>query len=129
MPRIAVQKPETIQIPLEQGDWIEVKKYLNYAEEKGLQGSGVSGIKNPDTVAKRSYELDFVRLSLGRFEAYITNWSFLGLDSKPLPCTPENMAALTTETAIEIDQALDVHVEKMKAAKNAPAPEPVGAGN
>lgn len=129
MARIAVMKPEVVRIPLDEGDWIEVKKYLNYAEEKGLQGSGVSGIKNPDIVAKRAYELDFVRLSLGRFEAYLIGWSFLGLDSKALACTPENMAALDPAIAIEIDKALDAHVKKMVDEKNAPAPEPAGVGS
>lgn len=133
MARIATLKPQTTRKALAEGDWVEFKNRLTVGEKKRLEGAGVAAVRDPQaaqaTRAKQSFELDFERLGLARFEIYITAWSFLGLDEKALPVTPDSIAALDPAIADEIEKALDLHIEEQEKAKNGSAPEPVSVAS
>jgi hypothetical protein len=125
--RIAVQKPETVRVALSEGDWIEVKKFLNVGEQRSLEGAGIAGVRGVGREAdSRSYELNYERLTLSRIEAYVLDWSFLGLDGKALKVTPENIRTLIPAIAKEIDEALDAHIKAMEAELKRPPSSPAG---
>jgi len=127
MARSPFVPPETVRLSLREGDWLEVKKYLNHGEQKALEGAGLVAVKpSSDSSDRAAFELDFRRLGMATLNAYIVDWSFVDASGKPTKPTPENIAALDSETAKELDEALAAHRKQMESEKNGPKPSPAG---
>lgn len=110
--------PNTVRVELSDGDWVELKDRLTYGEQQRLASSALTRMTNSGG-ADAGIELDFEKHSLMRMETWLVDWSFVGLNGKPVSITRAAIAALDPETAAEIDAAITKHVEEIEAAKNA----------
>jgi hypothetical protein len=120
--------PDTKKIDLSDGDWIEVKKFLNAGEDAQLAGAGVPAFRN-DPARGQAFDLDFAGLKYARILAYVTAWSFDDAKGRRTEPTRENVYALDKATVEELDAALDAHIKAMEAEKNAPTSAPAGAAS
>jgi len=123
--RMAFVKPEVIRIALKEGDWIDVKKFLTSGEEAYLAGAGVPGFSQGEP-GKQSFELDFVSLKFARMLTYLVAWSFVDEKGNQTKPTRDYVETLDPEIFAEVEQALDVHVARMKEERGRPMPAPVG---
>src|SRR5688572_26873246 len=78
MGRCRVVAPETVRLPISDGDWVEVKKTLNYGESRKFKGDLYT--IGPDGRAVPNMQ------NLGHADvmAYLVDWSMVGLDGKPI---------------------------------------------
>lgn len=100
---------ETTRLDLSGGDWIRVKKRLNYGDQKRL---GVGQIRRliredgqQELVVSDRYEMD-------RILAWVTEWS---LDDD---LNLENLQRLDPVFGREIEQALDKHISAVLGNAN-----------
>lgn len=109
MGRCRVVMPETVRLPLSDGDYLDVKKDLNAGEYF-------------DLLLALSARQKFARLV-----AYLMGWSLVGLDNQPLPYDPDDpvgdrvsmIGALDKATLHEMTAALDRHEAAQDAARDA----------
>ena len=107
---------DTVRLDLSDGDWIEVKAQLTYAETVELQAAGVA-----NTLQNGELTMDWVRYAQARINAWLVDWSFEDAAEKRVPFTPQAVSTLDPDTAAEIDKALDVYLERQAEAKKATA--------
>jgi hypothetical protein len=107
---------ETVRLDLSDGDWIEVKQELSYGERQKLMAAGFKRTGITDDT--RSVEVDWSVLNIADMTLWLIDWSFLDDAGKPVTVNEASIRALSMETAVEINAALDAH--KASAAKNAP---------
>jgi len=117
--RMAVVAPQTVTLDLGDGQWIEIKRELNYGEMTDVAES--TGGK-------------LIRAQLHLLAAYIVGWSLTDGHGKSLPAdtTDQRVSALramSSEAVNAIDDAITTHIESVKAEKKAEAPSgaPVSA--
>ena len=99
MGRCRVVAPESVRLPLSDGDFLTVKKELNAGEYIDAMADGAAG--------------NFFAVQL----AYLIAWSLVGLDDAPVPYTitqplDERRAALRSldvATLKEISAAIEAH--------------------
>jgi hypothetical protein len=114
MGRCRIVQPETVRLPLSDGDFVDVKRELTAGEYYDLMVAQVD------------------RLSYAKILAYVVSWSLVGADNTPIPYSLElsdavrrdTVRALDKATARELTAALDKHeqaVEADRAKKKAPA--------
>lgn len=109
MGRCRVVRPETIRLPLSDGDWIDVIRELNAGEYF-------------DCILEMTERKRFAKIL-----AYVIGWSFVDLDGSPLPYSVELpieerraiVAAQDTGTIREMIVALDRHEAAANAAIDA----------
>lgn len=116
--------PEVTRIPLSDGDWIEVKKYLNNGDHKRMEAVGQKppvfttdgGVITP---------VDWEIYEIGRAAIYLLDWSFRDATDKPVVLkSPDGVVsidaikALDIDTFEEINKAIMAHVVAMAKEKN-----------
>jgi len=105
MARCRVVQPETIPIPMSDGDRVEVKKELNAGEYHALIN---------DMVERKPFS---------KLVAYLVGWSFVGLDGKLLPYSLELTADHRRDTIRSLDKAtmreLIAVIDRHEAAEEA----------
>lgn len=126
MAKLRGVKPETVRLPLSEGDWIDIKRTLTVGEERDIIARSVREVR-PDG----SYKLDDQAFSFTAAAIYLVGWSFLGLDGQPIkwPATKsldarvEVLRTLDSSTLGEIETALAGHRDAQEQEKNAQAGE------
>jgi hypothetical protein len=103
--------PDTVRLPLSDGDWIEVKQRLTNGERRRLNSAAL-GKSMPLGAAVTEIAVDFAEMGTARALTYIVDWSFED-DGRRVPVSREAFLSLDEPTADEIDKALDAHVEAM----------------
>ena len=115
MGRCRMVTPESVRLPLSEGDFITVKKELNAGEGLDLEAEPA-----PRT--------------LPVILAYLVGWSFVGADNTPIPYSPmqsvderrATLRNLDTATMDEIVEALAPHLRANRRAveekKTTPTP-------
>lgn len=111
-------KPMVHRIDLTDGDWIEIKDRLTVGERKGILSKAARGGFSSDG---QRVHLDATEAQFARVEAWLVDWSFKGLDDKPMKLSGTAIRALDNESFTEIEEALDKHEEAQAAAKNSSA--------
>ena len=139
------------RISLSDGDWIEVRKFLNNGEAKRLEAAGLmSPIRTAPTETNPQGEIltpiDMERYELERAAVYLLDWSFRNEADKSIPLNGRDgsvdlgaLRALTPEDFEEMNRAIVAHIIVMakekkaqreaaaKTAKEAALPESVPA--
>ena len=112
---------EIARLELSDGDWIEVKKRLSYAEQQRLATGAFSrmGMANEEIELK----MDSETFNCQRLLIWIVDWSFVNEKGKQVSVTLDAIKQLDPDTAAEIDDALGIHIEAVAAEKNAPKPK------
>jgi hypothetical protein len=126
MARSPFVTPDTVKVQLKEGDWIEVKKFLNVSEAAKLGGAGVPNFRQVRQ-GEQEFALDFVALKIARINAYVVAWSFVDAAGNQMKVTPETVECLESDVADEIDAALDVHKKAMDELKKAKGSAGAGA--
>jgi hypothetical protein len=104
MPRCRVVQPDVVKLPLSEGDWLEVKKQLNFGDHTR------AAIKlYGRTLADGSREPDIETLGMSMEMAYIVAWSFRDADDKPIPVSFSALESFDRETVREIEAAVSTH--------------------
>lgn len=114
--------PDTKRINLSDGDWIEVKKSLNFSEQNRLNGSALTSVKGGQGDA--SFGIDWEHYQIIRIETWVLDWSFTEGDEenpKKVAVSRDSIANLDPDTAQEVIAALDAYVAEVEAAKKAQA--------
>lgn len=121
-------RPETVTLPLSEGQWILVKKRLNAGEQRAtfarMYLAGVDG----------TLKVNPLQTGLAQITAYLLDWSLTDDEGKPVvirDTSVESLTAILNNLAParfkEINTAIDQHVEAMEtdrtAEKNAQAGE------
>jgi len=111
-----------VRLDLSDGDWVLVHAELTYGQQRRLAAAGVSGV--PDALAAqgqgKGLSIDLAAYDLERLCVWVMDWSFAGADGEAVAVSREAIEALHPDTAAEIQQALDRHVEALEG-KKAPA--------
>ncbi len=119
MGRMRFVQPLTVTLELSDGDTIEVKQRLTYGEEQQLANASIIGTVND--AMKPDIKLDMSRYGMRRMAMWLVDWSFVGPDGKVMPITEQTLASLDSDTAKEIDDALDAHIARMDEEKKVKA--------
>lgn len=110
--------PDTTQLPLSDGDWVEVKKRLTVGDERAAM-QAVVGVINQD--GSRSPNLKMV--GIAEVMAYLVDWSFTDAQDKRVPLSVDAVLNLDPESFKEIEAAVEAHAkaiqEALAAQKNA----------
>lgn len=116
--------PKVIRIPLTDGDWIEVREYLNTGEQKALESAGSdTPIKLADGTVYTP--VDWVRYELERASIFLLDWSLRDVEDRPVPLFKNNVFIIESLKALdpldfqEINGAIIKHVMDKAAEKNA----------
>jgi hypothetical protein len=116
--------PDTRRLELSEGDWIEVKEQLTYAEQQRLSGAMLRTVKT--AAGDNEMGVDFARYAVLRLQMYLTDWSFKGEDDKPVALSPAAIENLSQEAAEEINGAIDTYLQEREAGKATPPSSPNG---
>jgi hypothetical protein len=110
-------RPETVRLHLSEGHWIEIKERLPFGEAERLRGMNFQLRASSDSFGKGAGQddlrIDMSAYKLARMEAYIVDWSARDEQDKPVRVSRDALAALDQESADEIEQALDSHIEEL----------------
>ena len=106
-------RPETVNLDLSDGDWIEVKSRLTYGEQQSF----AMGHLRYDSKTER-VEADLTESNIKRFATWIVDWSFVDEDGKLVAVSKSAIANLDPEAADEIDKALSAYIEQLESEKN-----------
>lgn len=108
--------PETVQLELSDGDWIEVKERLNLWEREQLTGTALGGLSASGD-GDAQVGLNYARYAIQKLETWLVDWSFVDGDDKRVEVSLDAIRNLDPDTADEIDAALDAHIAAMEELK------------
>jgi hypothetical protein len=116
MGRYRFVQPQTIQLPLSEGDWVEVKKELTIGENRAALNA-IAGEVLPSGSRKLNYDV----LGLAELSAWIVDWSFCSLpttdhpNGRKIPFSITALKDLTEEDYREVETVVQAHIAKMHA--------------
>lgn len=124
-----MRRPEDVRIPLNDDDWIIIKKYLTIGETRAAFARMIKR-----QVTGERPEINPIMSGISQVAEYLLDWSILDADGAPVVIRNSSVEAklaalndLSPEKYQEIDSAIDRHIEAMTAAveaeKNARAGE------
>jgi len=106
-------KPETTTLELSEGDWIEVKLRLTNGERRQMNAAGLARtLKQQTPGSDQEIGVDWPEFAIARAMAWIVDWSFTDVVGNRIPFSRNAYLAIDTESADEIDAALDKHIEE-----------------
>ena len=96
-----------------------VRAELTYGQQRRLAAAGLAGV--PAALAEQGQgqqlTLDLAAYDLERLHTWLLDWSFKDGDGDHIVLTRERIEALHPDTAREINDALDAHIEALEAKK------------
>jgi hypothetical protein len=129
MARCRVVRPETVRLPLSDGDWIEVKKRLTAGEARAVMGRMVKTMTPGEKI-----ELDPLQVGRSKALEYLVDWSLIGPDGKSLVIRDQSREAigqlldsLDEDSFAEITKAIETHEKAMEAERDEEKNAPDGA--
>lgn len=132
MARCRVVPPETVRLPISDGDWIEVKKRLTAGEARAVMGRMVKSMSPGEKI-----QLDPIEVGRSKAIEYLYDWSLVGSDGKVIAIRDRSRAeigqqldALDGDSFKEITDAIEAHEKAMEAEREekklpSGSPEPV----
>jgi hypothetical protein len=127
MPKFRFVRPETTRLSLSEGDWVEVKSRLTYAEQEALTAASLQTRMQASDLFNGNdgdVRIDWTKSRLARLNSYIAEWSFRDEEDKPVEVTPEAIEMLDPVTATEIHTALDKYLSERDAVKKVETGKP-----
>lgn len=106
--RVRFVTPETVRIPLSDGDWIEVKKRLTVGEARTATTSFI-GKFHGDGSRTPNAEM----LGMGWVFAYLVRWSFRDANDLPVSVSLDALKALDLDSYREIEEAVEAHEQRV----------------
>jgi len=115
MSRCRFVQPESVRLPLSDGDYLDVKRELTAGEQRGVFTDLIKTMH-----AGEAAELDPKLVGTTKIVAYVLAWSLTDAAGQPVPFSEAALNNLTPEDFAEIAKAIDDHeaaVEKARAAR------------
>jgi hypothetical protein len=110
--------PETVRLPLSDGDWIEVKTRLNYGEQAHLNKKMYGRVDQAALAGNGAgLGVDIEAMAIEFLVTFLTDWSFRDADDKPVALNRDAVAALDPETADEVQSAIARHAQETDRGK------------
>lgn len=122
--RVRFVRPDVTRLALTDGDWIEVKRALTVGERRSIISSAAKGGISSDG---QRVHIDANEMAFARVATWLLDWSFVGMDDKPMKFTAAAVRNLDSESFTEIEAAIDAHEEAETAAKNSSASTATGS--
>lgn len=117
-----VRRPETVMIPISQGDTITVKKHLTSGESRAM--ARMQYVPNPLTGEHMS--ANPVDIGLSRVLTYLLDWTFNDVRGEPIVIYQQDTEAVRSaidaidpESYVEILRAIEAHDARMRAERAA----------
>jgi hypothetical protein len=124
--------PERVRLPLSDGDYVDVKRYLTAGEYRKLLYDQFTNAPVGEKVT-----LDYAKIGTSKLLAYILGWSFVSVvDQQPIPYDPQDPEELRRsalddlldpDTYRELIAAVTAHEEREAAALEAQKKTPTTA--
>lgn len=112
-----------VRLELSDGDWVLVHAELTYGQQRRLASAGLSGV--PAALAEQGQgeglSIDLAAYDIERLVTWLMDWSLVDADGERVAVSRQAIEALHPDTAKEVQDALDRHVEALEAKKGAPA--------
>jgi hypothetical protein len=105
---------DVVRLPLDGGDWVEVKAELNAGEMHDLFAETI-GEMRPDGART----LDLKKVPFASLLAYIVRWSLLDTQGRPQPFSESALRGVDGDTYREIRVAVDQHIAAVEAKREA----------
>ena len=122
MARNRFVKPDTVTLPISDGDWVEVKRRLTAGEyRERLAREYALGDDN-------RFRADLRQQGIAMIAAYVVEWSLTD-DGKAVPFTEDALKSVDIDTFREILKAVEAHDEADEAARSAEKNAPAGANS
>jgi hypothetical protein len=127
MGRCRVVAPEMARLEISDGDWIDVKKRLNYGEKQKMLAAFVKEMRGDGRVTP-----DMEMVNVAQILAYLVDWSLVDTNGKQIAIDTDakkhaGVKAQDPATIEEISKAIEQHIEAMEVAladtKKSPAIE------
>jgi len=112
--------PDVVRLELSGGDFLDVKRELNYGEQRKMQ---TAGLKRDGVDYVRDLEREEIVVIL----AYVLGWSFVDFAGAPLPFSEATITGLGFDKVREIVRALNAHVTAEDARRAELRANPPGA--
>jgi hypothetical protein len=106
-------KPDTVRLELDDDEWLEVKKELNYGEQTKLITDSQVTIS-----VDGAKELNPINTAIPGIMAYVTDWS-VEVEGKRQEIRREVLEAMPFDYVLEISAAINDHIVKMTEEKKA----------
>ena len=106
-----------VKLPLSDGDWILVRAELTYGQQRRLATAGLSGVPSALEGQGTPLSVDWAAFDLERLSTWLMDWSFIDGDGDHVVVSREAIESLSPETAAEIQEALNAHIEALEAKK------------
>ena len=122
MGRSRLVKPDTTRLPISDGDWVVVKRTLNYGEHRAMWAASRTPPVGDDPTAGRYDSLEAGRATL---VAYLVDWSLsdaepaLTIRGKSPHEVRAILDAIEDDSAIEILRVIEAHQRTIAAERTA----------
>lgn len=113
MGRCRFVPPEVVRLPLDGGDWIDVKKELNAGETRAIFTDLVK-----DFHAGEAATLDAKAVGLTKALNYIVGWSFTDAQGQGVPFSASALNNLYPEDYQELIDAIEAHDGAVERARS-----------
>lgn len=122
MGRCRFVSPDSVRLPLSDGEWIDVVKRLNVAQSRKVFARLVKEMKMGSPVT-----LDPEQVGRSKVSVYLLGWSLTDAAGKAVPVSDHAIDSLDSDTFREILDAIEKHEDAQDAEalaeKNATAGE------
>jgi len=126
MKKSYVVKADRVKLPieLEDDEWIEVKTRLTVREKRRFRYAGFTRMRNVGNEKNPQVEInvDWDETETARILEYVTDWSFVDHNEKPLSLNSETLGTIDEEAFNAIKKALDKFVEEKEQEKKSLSP-------
>lgn len=95
------------------GDFIDVKRELNAGEQRDVFAAMVQ----TGTSFGEKFKINPHQVGKTKVIAYLLGWSFVDMDGKPVPVSPDAIDSLELDTYNEIVEAIDAHEAAIEQAR------------
>lgn len=112
----------TVRLSLSDGDWIDIRRELDYGRQQRMAMAGLRSVKTSalETPEDSEIGIDWQGFGFARIEAWLVDWSFRDSDGRPRQCTRTNIERLHPDTAAEILASLDDYQSRLDAERSHP---------
>jgi hypothetical protein len=130
MARDRIVEPESVRLPISDGDYIDVKKQLNHGEHDDYWARVA-----PFQTVGEPMRMETRQVRTGKLLVYLLGWS-LTHKGAPIPMSPEmpesarlaTINSLDQDTFIELYLAVDAHEDRVQAERTARKNAQSGSG-
>lgn len=115
-------RPDTVRLPLSQGDWISVRRRLTAGEQRQMFARLVKTVSmetDQTVMSAPKVELDTAQVGISTVLAYLLDWSFpeMTIRGESVDVVTTALDGLDPDTYNEILSAITAHEQAMTAER------------